>query len=399
MVGRTVDVIIAGAGLSGASCARVLADHGYRVAVCERRSSVGGNAHDCFNEDGVFVHTYGPHIFHTSEPSVIEFVQRFGAWHTYEHRVWAQTATHLLEVPFNLNNLKKLYDADMAMRLTELLLQTFSPRTSVPIYELMEAHHPQIAQLGNVIYEDIFQHYSLKQWGAQDNFDMQVLRRVPVRLSTDNRYFTDVFQGLPQQGYTALVECMLDHPMISLHSEMDARTLFEIEPNRIAWLPAVEYALGCSPSSSCHLVWTGAVDELLDYRYGDLPYRSLELSFVTKQVRTAQPVATINYTSADIAYTRSTEFTLMTGQRPEQEVTTLCYERPHTFNRQAGHERFYPLSTQLARLQYERYVEHLSSVCNLTLLGRLGTYRYLDMDKVVYEGMEHAASLAAQLSR
>lgn len=399
MAKRAIDVIVAGAGLSGASCARTLADRGYRVAVVERRASVAGNAYDALDEHGVFVHTYGPHIFHTANQQVARFVQRFGAWSSYEHRVHAQTASITLELPFNLNNLSVLYDAQTAHKIEQLLVSYFAPQTSVAIQCLIDADDQRISELGRRIYAEIFEHYSLKQWGGSDNFDPSVLHRVPVRLNRDARYFTDPFQGLPVQGYTSLVHQMLDHPLISLHLNQDARSLFTVEAAALGLNPVTSQTLGVHCSPNLEVVWTGAIDELFDYRYGDLPYRSLELSFVTFPQERVQEVATINYTSSDTPHTRSTEFKLMTGQVTPTGVSTICYETPKTFDRHAGHDRFYPLVTQAAQDQYEVYQSHAQRLSNLTLVGRLATYTYLDMDKVVAAGISAGNDLADRLQK
>ena len=298
------DAFIVGAGYAGAVCARRLAeDGGKRVLVRERRPHVGGNAYDCLDRAGVLIHQYGPHIFHTNDRRVFEYLSRFTQWRRYQHRVVANlprdnpevVSAHkstdgrfFFPVPFNLDSMKNAFGEKEGARLGQKLLDAYPAQSQVTILELRQNPDPEISAIADYVYEHVFVHYTMKQWGqTPEEIDPATTARVPVRLSRDDRYFQDAYQGMPAQGYTEMFERMLDHPNIEVRLNTDAR-------------PALKEFQG-------PIIYTGQVDELFDYQYGPLPYRTLDFQFETLPQDVFQTHGTVNYT-VDQDYTRITEF-------------------------------------------------------------------------------------------
>ena len=218
------DCLVIGAGFAGAVCARELAERGgKRVLVLERRVHIGGNAYDKLDEAGVLIHQYGPHIFHTNNARAYEYLSRFTGWRDYQHRVVANVRGALMPVPFNLTSLELAYGSEKAARLEKKLIETYGAEKKVTILELRRNDDPEIKALADYVYENVFVHYTMKQWGqTPEEIDPNTTARVPVFLSRDDRYFQDAYQGIPALGYTAVFEHMLDHPNITVELDSDA---------------------------------------------------------------------------------------------------------------------------------------------------------------------------------
>ncbi|MEL6611644.1 MAG: UDP-galactopyranose mutase [Bacteroidota bacterium] len=375
---RRYDYLIVGAGLTGSVLAERLASQlGKRVLVIDRRAHPGGNVYDEDDEHGVRVHRYGPHLFHTNSETVVRYLSQFTAWHPYEHRVLGRIADHdgverLVPVPFNLASLHALYPKDQADRLEARLLATYGEGANVPILKLRETADPDLHALAEFVYERVFYGYTLKHWGCPpDALGPHVTARVPVRVSRDDRYFQDDFQALPRDGYTAMVERILDHPGIDLETGVafeDARDTVRF--NR--------------------LIYTGPIDAFFDEAYGALPYRSLRFHFEhTAAVDLdgelgargfAQPVAQVNHPALDVPFTRVTEFKHATGQRIAG--TTVAREFPEAYT-PGTNEPYYPVPAAANRAQYARYVAEAASLASVTFAGRLADYKYYNMDQAV----------------
>ena len=301
------DMIVVGAGYAGAVCARRLAETiGYRVAVLERRSHIAGNAYDCTDEAGILIHEYGPHIYHTFNERVHNFLSRFTKWTDYQHKVLANINGTLMPVPFNHASLKLAFGDERGEELYQKLVETFGKDVKVPIMELRKKNDPDLAEVADYVYENVFLHYTMKQWGqTPDQIDPSITGRVPVFVGDDDRYFPQApFQGMPQEGYTALFEHMLDHDLIDVFCDVDARDLFEIDETTVK-IDGKVYG--------GEIVYTGPLDELFNLDLGALPYRTLDMKFETLDMDQFQPVGTVNYTTSE-DYTRITEFKNMTGQ-------------------------------------------------------------------------------------
>jgi UDP-galactopyranose mutase len=352
------DYLVVGAGFAGATIAeRLAADAGKKVLICDRRPHIGGNAYDHHDADGILVHKYGPHIFHTNARSVYEYLSAFTEWRSYEHRVLACVDNQLLPVPINLDTVNRLYGLEM----TSAELEKFFESVAEPVEHVRTSEDVIVSKVGRELYEKFFRNYTRKQWGLDPSeLDAAVTARVPVRTNRDDRYFSDTYQVMPLHGYTRMFERMLTHPNIKILLNADYREIKNAIPHR-------------------EVIFTGPVDEYFDYRLGRLPYRSLSFQFETRPVAVVQPAAVINYPN-DHAYTRVTEFKHLTGQ--EHPKTTLVYEYAS-----GEGDPYYPIPRPENAALYKRYQDLASVTPRVHFLGRLGTYKYYNMDQVVAQAL------------
>ena len=352
------DYLVVGAGFAGATIAERLAAHaGKKVLICDKRPHIGGNAYDHYDEAGILVHKYGPHIFHTNSREVYDYLSRFTPWRPYQHRVLACVDGQLLPVPINLDTVNKLYGTSY----TSFELDAFFKSVAEPVAKVTTSEDVIVSKVGRELYEKFFRNYTRKHWGLDPSeLDAQVTARVPVRTNRDDRYFTDTYQVMPLHGYTRMFERMLAHPNIKILLNADYR---EIE--------------GTIPHAE--VIYTGPVDEYFDYRFGKLPYRSLEFVFETKNVPVAQAGPVINYPNEN-AYTRVTEFKYLSGQ--EHPKTTVVYEYA-----KAEGDPYYPVPRPENAALYKRYQELADVTPNVHFIGRLGTYKYYNMDQVVAQAL------------
>jgi UDP-galactopyranose mutase len=361
------DYLVVGAGFAGSVIAeRLAAGLGRSVLVCDRRDHVGGNAYDHRDAAGILVHKYGPHIFHTNSPEIFRYLSRFTAWRDYEHRVLASVGGELLPIPINLDTINRLY----GLNLSEEEMPAFLAARAEPILEPRTSEEVVLSRVGRDLYEKFFRNYTRKQWGIDPSqLDAQVTARIPVRTNRDDRYFTDRFQAMPKQGFTRMFENMLDHTNIDLALAADYRELRD----------EVEFG---------ELIYSGPVDEFFNYRFGKLPYRSLQFEHRTLDQEWLQPVAVVNYPNEHL-YTRITEFKHLTGQTHRK--TSIVYEYPR-----AEGDPYYPVPRPENAAIYARYRALAQDCPNVRFVGRLGTYRYYNMDQVVGQALTVARKIAAQ---
>lgn len=374
------DVIIIGAGFAGAVMAeRLASEQGRKVLVVERRSHIGGNCHDMRDENGVLIHTYGPHLFHTDDADVWEYLSRFTEWDIYQHRVLAVIDGKKVPIPFNLDTLHEVFPESMAQRMETALLESYAYNAKVPILQLKQSENKDLQYLADFVYEKIFLHYTEKQWGMKpEEIDGAVTARVPVFVGRDTRYFHDRFQGVPKRGYTQLFRKMLNHPSIKLMLNTSFHDIMSIRENRIFFLDQPFHGT---------VIYTGMIDELFDYELGELPYRSLRMSFETVEQESYQEAAVVNYPN-NYAFTRITEFKKI--HPADTRCTTILKEYPQPYVK-GENTPYYPIFTEEKRAMYAKYQEKAKHVPNLTLLGRLAEYRYYDMDDIVKAALEKAA--------
>jgi UDP-galactopyranose mutase len=352
------DYIVVGAGFAGATVAeRLASDAGKKVLVCDRRPHIGGNAFDHYDESGVLVHKYGPHIFHTNSRDVYDYLSRFTGWRPHEHRVLASVDGQLLPIPINLNTVNRLYGRSF----TSAELEEFFQSVAEPRAPIRTSEDVIVNRVGRELYEKFFRNYTRKQWGLDPSeLDAAVTARVPVRIDCDDRYFTDTYQLMPLHGYTRMFERMLTHPNIMILLNADYREVRRMIPHS-------------------EVVFTGPVDEFFEYRFGKLPYRSLEFRFETRDAVLAQEGAVINYPN-EHDYTRVTEFKYLTGQ--EHSKTTLVYEFP----RSEG-DPYYPIPRAENQQIYRQYEVLARQTPGVHFVGRLGTYKYYNMDQCVAQAL------------
>jgi len=352
------DYLIVGAGFAGSTLAEWLAKVcGQKVLLIDKRPHIGGNAYDHYNEHGILVHKYGPHIFHTNSREVFEYLSEFTEWRQYEHHVLASVDGQLLPIPINLDTLNQLYALRMNSFEAEQFLQSIAEKKA----QLKTSEDVVVNRVGRELYEKFFRNYTRKQWGMDPSeLDASVTARVPVRTNRDNRYFTDTYQAMPLHGFTRMFENMLDHPNIKIMLQSDFRELEQLVPYK-------------------HLIYTGPIDEFFDFEYGKLPYRSLEFKHETINKPVFQPEAVVNYPN-EHPYTRVTEFKYLTGQ--EHPKTSVVYE----FSRAEG-DPYYPVPRPENNALYKKYKALADAQTGVYFVGRLATYKYFNMDQVTAQAL------------
>jgi UDP-galactopyranose mutase len=352
------DYLIVGAGFAGSVLAERLANNaGKKVLVCDVRPHIAGNAYDHYNDDGLLIHKYGPHIFHTNSRDVFDYLSLFTEWRPYQHRVRAMVDGQLVPMPINLDTINQLY----GLNLTAFEVDAFLQSVAEPRDQILTSEDVVISKVGRELYEKFFRGYTRKQWGLDPSeLDASVTARVPTRTNRDDRYFTDTYQAMPLHGYTRMFERMLDHPNIKIMLNTDYREIEKIIPYK-------------------EMVYTGPVDTFFDYCYGKLPYRSLEFKHETHNTSQFQTAPVVNFPN-DYAYTRVTEFKYLTGQ--EHPKTSIVYEYP-----QADGDPYYPVPRPENGVLYQQYKALADATAGVHFVGRLATYKYYNMDQVVAQAL------------
>jgi UDP-galactopyranose mutase len=351
----TYNYLIVGAGFAGAVAAERLANKGNKILVVEKRNHVGGNAYDEYDEYGILVHRYGPHIFHTNSKKVFDYLSQFTEWRKYEHRVLAKLNSELYQIPINRTTLNKLYNKNFQ---TDEEVQEFYDSVRKEIYPITNSEEKIVSQVGEDLFEKFFKYYTKKQWGIEaKELSPSVLGRIPVRTNTDNRYFTDKYQYMPKDGYTKMFEKILEHKNINIMLNTDYKTIVdEIKFEK--------------------MIYTGPIDYFFDYKFGKLPYRSLRFEWKNLKSEEFQKTAVVNYVDASPPYTRITEYKHLTEQK--DKTTTVSYEYP-IFNG----EPYYPVVNNDSKEQMKLYRLEINKLKNIQFIGRLAENKYYNMDQVI----------------
>ena len=352
------DYLVVGAGFAGSVAAERLATvYGKKVLVVDKRPHIAGNAYDHYNDDGVLVHKYGPHIFHTNSSDVFDYLSRFTEWRPYQHRVLASVDGQEVPMPINLDTINKLY----GLNLTSFEVEKFLASLAEARPEIKTSEDVIVSKVGRELYEKFFKNYTRKQWGLDPSeLDAAVTARIPVRTNKDDRYFTDKYQAMPLHGYTRMFERMLAHPNIKVMLNTDYREIRDFVPYR-------------------DMIYTGPVDEYFDFCFGKLPYRSLSFRHETHNAQKFQNAPVVNFPN-DYAYTRCTEFKYLTGQ--EHAKTSVVYEIP-----QAEGDPYYPVPRPENAELYRKYQRLAQETAGVHFVGRLATYKYYNMDQVVAQAL------------
>ncbi|PYQ64327.1 MAG: UDP-galactopyranose mutase [Acidobacteria bacterium] len=361
------DYLIVGAGFAGSVLAERLArGSNKKVLLVDRRPHIGGNAYDCYDDAGILIHKYGPHIFHTNSREVFEYLSTFTRWRPYEHRVRASVDGQLVPIPINLDTINQLY----GLKLTSLEMEGFFASVAEPREVVRTSEDVVVGRVGRELYEKFFRGYTRKQWGLDPSqLDAMVTARVPVRTNRDDRYFADTYQAMPLRGYTRMFENLLDHDNVKILLNTDYREIVDVIPYE-------------------KMIYTGPVDEFFDYRYGKLPYRSLRFEHETVNQEWVQPVAVVNYPNEHL-YTRVTEFKHLTGQ--EHRKSSLVYEYPL-----AEGDPYYPVPRPENNELYKKYQALAEERSDVHFVGRLATYKYYNMDQVVAQALSVYARIVGQ---
>jgi UDP-galactopyranose mutase len=363
------DYMVVGAGFAGSVVAERLASAGHKIVLLDRRTHVGGNAYDTHDASGILVHRYGPHIFHTNSQDIFEYLSRFTEWRPYQHRVKAWVDGRLVPIPINLDTINELYGT----RLTSFEVERFLAERAEHPEAIRTSEDVIVAKVGRELYDKFFKNYTRKQWGLDPSeLDAMVTARVPVRTNRDDRYFTDRFQAMPLHGYTRMFERMVSHPNIKILLNTDHREAEQFLRFK-------------------ELVYTGPIDEYFEYAFGKLPYRSLQFRHETHAVRRFQDAPVVNYPNEN-AYTRITEFKWLTGQ--EHERTSIVYEVPTDQG-----DPYYPIPRPENQELYRKYERLAAQTPGVHFAGRLGTYKYYNMDQVVGQALALARRLLADRIR
>jgi UDP-galactopyranose mutase len=354
-----VDWLIVGAGFAGSVLAeRIASQRGEKVLVIDRRPHIAGNAYDRYDDAGILMHQYGPHIFHTNSERIFEYLSQFTQWRAYEHRVLGYVDGKLVPIPINRTTINAIYGVTLQ---TEEEVEAFLASKAETIDPIRTSEDVVVSRVGRELYEKFFQGYTRKQWGLDPSeLDKSVTARVPTRANTDDRYFTDAFQFMPRHGYTAMFEAMLKHPNIEVRLSTDFRDVKD----------TIQYK---------RLIFTGPIDEYFGFRFGKLPYRSLKFEHKSLAQEWFQPVGTVNYPQTE-AYTRITEYKHLTGQ--SHPWTTITYEHPS-----AEGDPYYPIPRDENQALFKKYEELALASEDVFFVGRLATYRYYNMDQVVGQAL------------
>jgi UDP-galactopyranose mutase len=352
------DYLIVGAGFAGSVLAERLANgSNKKVLICDKRPHIAGNAFDYYNDEGILIHKYGPHIFHTNSKDVFDYLSRFTEWREYQHCVLANVDGMLVPIPINLDTINKLY----GLNLTAFEVEEFFSKVAEPVEHIKTSEDVVVSKVGRELYEKFFRNYTRKQWGLDPSeLDASVTARVPTRTNRDDRYFTDTFQAMPKFGFTRMFENMLDSPNIKIMLNCDYREIAD----EIPYL---------------NMIYTGPVDAFFDYKYGKLPYRSLEFKHETHDIEQFQPAPVVNYPNEQ-PYTRITEFKYLTGQ--EHRKTSIVYEYP-----QAEGDPYYPIPRRENAEIYSKYKTLADARTDVHFVGRLATYKYYNMDQIVAQAL------------
>lgn len=352
------DYLIVGAGFAGSVLAERLANElGCKVLVVDKRPHIGGNAYDCYDDSGLLIHPYGPHIFHTNSADIFEYLSRFTAWRPYQHRVLACVDGQQVPLPINLDTINQLYGLSLTSFEMEAWLESVAERKG----PICNSEDVIVHKVGRELYNKFFRGYTRKQWGLDPSeLDASVTARVPTRTNRDDRYFTDTYQAMPLHGYTRMFQTMLAHPNIKLMLNTDYREIAGLVPWR-------------------HMVYSGPIDAFFDFKHGKLPYRSIRFEHRTLAQEAFQQTGTVNYPN-DYGYTRISEFKHITGQRHAH--TSVVYEYPC-----AEGDPYYPVPRAENAALYKRYEAEAEALDDVTFVGRLATYRYYNMDQVVGQSL------------
>jgi len=352
------DYLIVGAGFAGSVLAERLANQANKkVLIIDKRDHIGGNAYDYYNNDGILIHKYGPHIFHTNSKEVFEYLSQFTPWRQYEHKVLGSIDGQLVPIPINLNTINKLYN----LNLCSADVENFFAERAEKVDRVKTSEDVVVSKVGRELYEKFFRGYTRKMWDLDPSeLDASVTARVPTRTNRDDRYFTDTYQAMPLYGYTHMFQNMLSHKNIKVMLNTDYKEIIDIMPFK-------------------NLIFTGPVDEYFNYCYGKLPYRSLEFKFETVDKEVFQPTGTVNYPNEQL-YTRITDFKYLTGQ--VHPKTAVVYEFP-----KAEGDPYYPVPRPENAELYKKYQQLASTKKNTYFVGRLATYKYYNMDQVVAQAL------------
>lgn len=381
------DAIVVGSGFAGSVVARQLAEVGNKsVLIIEKRNHIGGNMYDKYDEHGILIHQYGPHIFHTSNKIAADYVKKFSKVIPYEHRVKADVYGTYMPVPFNKTSMEIAFGKNKANELIHKLIRKFGNEVKVTINELRQQKDKDLSEVADYVYENVFLHYTEKQWGlTPEQVDPSITARVPIFISRDDRYFQDSYQFMPKDGYTKMFENILDHKNITVSLNTEAESVFGLEfvgnkeDDKLDYI-TVQFSRFDKP-----IIFTGPLDELFISRFGRLPYRSLDFVFENYDIDYKFPCGTVNYTVSE-DYTRITEYKHLTGQKAKS--TTIMKEYSKSYEDKRTQIPYYAIINKENNKHYLRYYNLIKDMPNFYAIGRLAEYKYYNMDQIIVKALE-----------
>lgn len=357
--------LVVGIGFSGAVIANLIAENlKEEVILIDKKDHIAGNCFDYLDKNGIMIHKYGSHIFHTSNDEVWKYLNRFSNFNQYMHKVHAIIDGIETTIPFNFNTIYDVFPKTMAEQIELKLLKKFEYNSKIPILEFQNQKDKLLKFLADFIFEKVYAQYTIKQWGLNPkDIDKTVTARIPIYLSKDNRYFQDKYQGIPCDGYTKLISNMLDNKNIKIELNTDYKNI-DKNFNRI--------------------FYTGSIDEYFNFEFGQLEYRSVNFKLEEYNMEFYQKNSVVNY-PCNYDFTRIHEYKHYLKNKSDKTVIAKEYSE----NFQLGkNERFYPILKKENITLYKKYLKRAKTLKNTYFLGRLGDYQYYDMDKAIYRAME-----------
>lgn len=378
--------LIVGCGIVGCTVARILADRGWTVRIVDRRDHIGGNLYDYRDEHGILVQQYGPHIFHTNSERVFEFVNRYSRWNKFNLVCGAVIDGICTPTAFNLKTIDLFFDKAKAEEIKQHIRDRFPGRESATVVELLDCDDAVIRDYAQFLFDKDYSLYTAKQWGiSPSEIDKSVLKRVPIRFTYEEAYFKDKYQVMPENGYTAFIGKMIDHPAISVTLNYEALEHISIKDNAV-------YLDG--KKADYPVVYTGPLDELFGYKYGRLPYRSLRFEWIYKDVESYQQLPVVAYPQAE-KFTRITEYKKLPVQDVRGTTCAVEYPVPYEADADTSVEPYYPVLTEASQKAYSTYADAAAKVSGLFCAGRLADFRYYNMDQALERAFDFAETITA----
>lgn len=377
--------IIIGCGITGVTIGRILAENGFEVEIWDRRDHIAGNMYDYVDSHGILVHKYGPHTFHTNNENVWKFVNQFEKWQPFKLVCGAIWDGKYTPTAFNFKTIDVFFPSEEGRLLKEKLLKAYKKQKSASVVDLLQNKDVDIRNFALFLFENDYAPYTAKQWGVSpDQIDPSVLKRVPIRFSYDESYFTDKYEAMPVHSYTRMFENMLNHPNIRVRLEVDAKSLLAVGTDLVRIKNSTD---------EVKVVFTGALDDLFDFRYGELPYRSLRFEWRFENKDSFQDAPVVAYPKA-IGFTRITEYKKLPLQFVEG--TSYAIEYPVPYRADNSSEPYYPVLTEPGVALFNKYRKMASRIKNMTLCGRLADFKYYNMDQAIEAAISTAGKLLSE---